>query len=301
MKSQPQFPLETKRERELSDFLPIFMLLLIFFLFQAFAPNQLKANSVQHTIYLISPANDSYTNQNNNTLQFIYNHTGYLTGMVNCTLYLDGIPVNYSVNVPPNQNIAVYSNQTISEGRHWWWVNCTNGTAYESSVDYGYNFTFIAEYTPTIQNVRNATPMATTVHILWNLTHSNWNNRVKYSTDPTFTTFQWSSWHNNTREVDIKLWNLEPNTTYYYQVYSYNPENESYYSNSSIYNFTTPECVSYRFVSPDNASLTGIDHPIQEAIDMICPSGGIVHLSSGVYTINNTCLLYTSPSPRDRG
>ncbi len=94
-----------------------------------------------HTVYLVSPANNSYTSHSNNTLAFIYNHTGTLAGIVNCTLYLDGAAVNYTENVTANQNINVKSNTTISEGQRWWWVNCTNGTASESSLDIGWNFT----------------------------------------------------------------------------------------------------------------------------------------------------------------
>jgi len=77
------------------------------------------------TVYLVSPANESWTNHNNDTLEFVYNHTGTLSGAVNCTLYLDNVAVNYKPNVTANTNIAVYSNTAISEGTHWWWVNCS--------------------------------------------------------------------------------------------------------------------------------------------------------------------------------
>jgi len=85
---------------------------------------------------------------NNNSLQFVYNHTGSLTGIVNCTLYLDGNPVNYSMDVPANTSQSVYSNQSWSEGDHYWYVNCTNGTSQESSLDIGQNYTFTADFTP---------------------------------------------------------------------------------------------------------------------------------------------------------
>ncbi|MDI6889065.1 MAG: DNRLRE domain-containing protein [Methanocellales archaeon] len=50
---------------------------------------------------------------------------------------------------------------------------------------------------------------------------------------------QWSDWHNNTDSVNISLTGLNPNTTYYYQAWSYNGTDPAYYSYSPIYNFTT--------------------------------------------------------------
>ncbi|NOQ55212.1 MAG: hypothetical protein GQ477_00215, partial [Nanohaloarchaea archaeon] len=101
-----------------------------------------------HTVYLVSPGNNSYTNNNNDTLAFNFNHTGFLTGVVNCILYLDGTAVKYTTDVTADQNTAVYSNVSITETTHNWWVNCTNGTGGESSIDVGGNFTFTADYTP---------------------------------------------------------------------------------------------------------------------------------------------------------
>jgi len=95
------------------------------------------SNPTGHTVYLISPENNTITNQNNNSLQFVYNHMGSLTGVVNCTLYLDGNPVDYSTDVPANTTHTVYSNQSWSEGTHYGYVNCTNGTAMDSSLSVG--------------------------------------------------------------------------------------------------------------------------------------------------------------------
>ncbi|MBU4300117.1 hypothetical protein L6303_03810, partial [archaeon] len=111
-------------------------------LFSLFGIGAMADAPIHHTVYLVSPLNNSYTNQNNDTLQFVYNHTGSLTGVVNCTLLLDDVEVNYTAAVAADTNTAVLSNQTISEGAHNWWVNCTNGTASESSLDVGWNFTF---------------------------------------------------------------------------------------------------------------------------------------------------------------
>ena len=74
--------------------------------------------SSSHTVYLVSPENNSFTNLNNNSLAFVYNHTGSLTGIVNCTLFVDGRAVNYKTNVSANTTITVYSNESWNEGEH---------------------------------------------------------------------------------------------------------------------------------------------------------------------------------------
>ena len=49
----------------------------------------------------------------------------------------------------------------------------------------------------------------------------------------------WSSWHNNTDEINISLTGLNPSVAYHYQVWSYNGTDSSYNCSSPIYNFTT--------------------------------------------------------------
>jgi len=142
----------------------------------------------------------------------------------------------------------------------------------------------------TVSNVTNKTPMATTVWILWNVS-SEANNTVEYSINPDLSNASFSAWNNNTSSPKIKLWSLQPNTTYYYRVWSYNVANESDYASSSIYNFTTRECVSYKSVNATDTSITGIDHPIQEAIDSLCLEGGIVELAPGIHDVNNTIVI----------
>jgi len=137
----------------------------------------------------------------------------------------------------------------------------------------------------TISNVTNATPMASTVWILWNVS-SEANNTVEYSVNPDLSNSFFSGWSNNTDTPMVKLWSLQPATTYYYRTWSFNTSNESDYINSSIYSFTTQECVSYRLVNVTDSSITRIDHPIQEAIDMICLDGGIVELNNGTFNIS---------------
>ena len=71
-----------------------------------------------HTVYLSSPANSSYTNLDNDSLQFIYNHTGFLGGSVTCRLYLDNSERGYELNVSANLTTVVYANTTYTQGLH---------------------------------------------------------------------------------------------------------------------------------------------------------------------------------------
>ena len=131
-------------------------------------------DSEHHTVWLVSPSNDSYTNQDNNTLSFTYNHTGSLGGVVNCTLFMDGTAVNYAIAVAADTNTGVYSNTSISEAAHWWWVNCTNGTAAESSVDVGGNWTITSDTTqPYVQLYSPENTTYPTINITLNYTSSD--------------------------------------------------------------------------------------------------------------------------------
>jgi hypothetical protein len=102
----------------------------------SFFPALQNNSSTPHTVYLVSPLNNTWTNEDNNTLQFIYNHTGALTGIVNCTLFIDGIAVNDSYDVLANVNIVAYSNQSIQEGVRYWNVSCFNGTDFDNSTTF---------------------------------------------------------------------------------------------------------------------------------------------------------------------
>jgi len=146
-----------------------------------------------HTVNLISPENNTATNLNNNSLQFTYNHTGALTETVNCTLYIDRNPVNYSIDVPANTSQSVYSNQSWNEGTHYWYVNCTNGSSQESSLDIGQNYTFTADFTaPNITswytNATNASSpqdlmflVSANDSIFFNITVENPDNDTSYT------------------------------------------------------------------------------------------------------------------------
>jgi len=145
------------------------------------------------SVNLILPENNTITNLNNDSLQFVYNHTGSLAGIVNCTLYIDENPVNYSTDVPANTSQSVYSNQSWSEGTHYWYVNCTNGTSQKSSFDIGQNYTFTADFTPPnitswYTNATNASSpqdlmflVSANDSIFFNITVENPDNDTSYT------------------------------------------------------------------------------------------------------------------------
>ncbi|MCK5177392.1 MAG: hypothetical protein KAQ92_06705, partial [Candidatus Aenigmarchaeota archaeon] len=139
-----------------------------------------------HTVYLSLPENNSYTVQNNNTLAFNFNHSGALTGIVNCTLLIDAVAVNYTTNISSNTNTIRYSNQSISESQHWWWVNCTNGTVSESSVDEGYNYTFTLDTTNPYVNLYSPT----------NTTYDSTNIALNYYSSDTDLDKTWYQYNN---------------------------------------------------------------------------------------------------------
>jgi len=184
---------------------------------------------------------------------------------------------NYLMTLP-------IGNYTVTASKTGYYPNSTTAQILENQTT-NVDFQLTKDTTPIIIDVRNATPMATTVWILWNVSIQA-NNTVEYANNSDLNNSLFSSWDSNTSTPKIKLWSLQPNTTYYYRVYSYNPDNSSIYSNSSIYNFTTQECVSYKFVNATDASITGIDHPIQEALDMICLDGGTIELNNGTFNIS---------------
>ena len=55
-------------------------------------------------------------------------------------------------------------------------------------------------------------------------------------------------------------------------------------------------------VGKENANITGNDNrTLQAAVDYIAGlGGGTVDIGEGQYVMYDSCLLYTSPSPRDR-
>jgi len=86
-------------------------------------------------VNLVSPENASATNADNDTIQFIYNQTGTLSGTVSCTLFIDGVESGSNISVNANENTTQYANHSLNESLHLWNVMCTNGTDNEFSVN----------------------------------------------------------------------------------------------------------------------------------------------------------------------
>ena len=106
-------------------------------------------------VNLVSPENASATNAYNDTIQFIYNQTGTLSGTVSCTLFIDGVESGSNISVNANETTTQYANHSLNESLHLWNVRCTNGTNNEFSVNntliidrLGFIITFIGAAEP---------------------------------------------------------------------------------------------------------------------------------------------------------
>ena len=130
-----------------------------------------------------------------------------------------------------------------------WSYNSTNSSCYttEPTSQPYKNFTTQQETSgectsPEISSLTVSDTTANSAVISWNTNQSS-DNRVKYSKNPDLSNPSWSSWDNDTTSVSITLSGLESNTTYYYQVWSYNGTNSSCYttepSSQPYKNFTT--------------------------------------------------------------
>ena len=105
------------------------------------------ADVSHHTTYGTSPANDTYTTKTNDTLIFVYNHTGVFADKPTCQLFLDNTVVDTKMDVDAHAIMNVTSNIAFTEGKRQWFVRCVNATLTETSV----TRTFYADYTaPTI-------------------------------------------------------------------------------------------------------------------------------------------------------
>lgn len=91
------------------------------------------------TVNIVSPGTFStvVTNGTNNTIAFVFNHSGVLQGAVNCTLILNGTAsgTNYSFggNNSNNTNLVIYSNRTLTDANWTWFISCFNGTGNSST------------------------------------------------------------------------------------------------------------------------------------------------------------------------
>ncbi len=115
-----------------------------------------------------------------------------------------------------------------------WSYNGTNSTCYTTEPDsepYN-NFTTLGIppcTSPSISLLTASDITETTAVIKW-FTNQSADNRVKYSKYSDLSNPSWSNWANDTTSIHITLQGLEPNTTYYYQAWSYNGTNSSCYT-----------------------------------------------------------------------
>ena len=82
--------------------------------------------------------------------------------------------------------------------------------------------------TPVISSLTNTTAGSHNVTITWS-TNQSADNRVKYSKNSDLSSHSWSSWDNDTTLVSISLTDLDAETPYYYQAWSYNGTNSTCY------------------------------------------------------------------------
>jgi S-layer protein (TIGR01567 family) len=89
---------------------------------------------------------------------------------------------------------------------------------------------------PTVLNIQ---PSSThnSARITYSVDQSPANTQVLYGKTPSFDLV--SGWNNGSSPYTVDLLGLDADTTYYYSVFAYNSTNLSYYSNSTIGDFTT--------------------------------------------------------------
>ena len=85
------------------------------------------------SVTLVSPANESFTNGDNDSIEFIFNYTGE-NATASCELFINGTSFGVNSTVANNTNTTVLANNTIIEGFHDWYINCTNGTTTQSDI-----------------------------------------------------------------------------------------------------------------------------------------------------------------------
>ncbi len=90
------------------------------------------------SVNLVSPGNDTWTNQDNNTITFTFNYTGD-NATASCIFYItnstnDFVAVGENSSVLNVTNTDIQSNASIAEGTRQWYVNCTNSTTVQSEI-----------------------------------------------------------------------------------------------------------------------------------------------------------------------
>ncbi|VVB73460.1 Uncharacterised protein [uncultured archaeon] len=76
------------------------------------------------TVNLISPLNDTWTHDTNDTLQFRFSYSDIDSPDVSCLLYIDGAAVQSNSSVLRDTETVMLANSSIYEGHHTWYVSC---------------------------------------------------------------------------------------------------------------------------------------------------------------------------------
>lgn len=126
------------------------------------------------------------------------------------------------------------------------------------------------------------TPLATAGYIRWKYPRT-WNHRVRYSVNKDMSDAAWSDWHEDSNSPEIKLHNLAPQTTYYYEAHTYVPWDIDACVKSPVAGFTTPAGKKHIRLKPGES--------IPDAIYSLAPKGGTVELLPGVHNVHKTIVI----------
>ncbi len=138
---------------------------------------------------------------------------------------------------------------------------------------------------PSQEDIEVVDVKATTAIIRFNYSRT-WTHNLKYSLNPNMNQSSWSYKVEDEDTVKIKLKNLLPDTTYYFQIYTYVPWDTTYHIASPIFSFKTKPAQDHFYLSPDD-TLT-----IQDALELLPPEGGIIELSAGTFEIDEPIRIW---------
>jgi len=241
---------------------------------------------------------------------WIVNET--IKSSVNTTPYIDNDNINviditdnkakitFTVNQSDADTIVRYGTSTSIKERSSWnnetglsreitLSNLTKGKKYHFSI-FAYNgsnkkyfsnssiksFTTTNPTKPNISNIEinNITQSSADIH--FSIDQEDAKTKVRYGITENLDIG--NGWNNNTGTLrSIRLTNLLAGTKYYFSINAYNKNNESYFSNSSIKNFTTkypePQILGK---SPDSST---IDSIVDEEINFTITYDQIVNIT----------------------
>ena len=165
------------------------------------------------------------------------------------------------------------------------WVLFLGHNVQDSILVYVYNRLKLPQL-PKQREVRVLETYATTATISFKYPRT-WSHRIKYSRNADLSRALWSGWVHDASEVTIKLKNLQPDTTYYFQVYTYVPWDHRYFVKSEVYKFATKSAKPHFLLTPEGPL------SIQQALQLLPPSGGTIELSEGTFEIDRPIRIWS--------